>query len=293
VILVLTGPTGSGKSELAIKLAKKINGEIINADAFQVYQELNIATAKPTKAMMEEVPHHLYDFVSLKEGYDISRYQKDARNAISDVKSRGHIPLLVGGSGLYIRSALFDYDFSIDTTKVDLSIYQDYTNEALHQELEKYDPPEAKKISLNNRLRLLRALAIILSSGESKTSFLSKQKHEPIEETLFFALSLPRSVVYERIENRVNKMVQDGLFEESEALVKKYGEKAPAFRAIGISELLPYFRKECTKEEVINKIILDTRHYVKRQETFFRHQFPTHFVTSLEEIEVIFHEQHR
>lgn len=293
MILVLTGPTGSGKSELAIALAKELGAEIINADAFQVYEELNIATAKPSKEMMAAIPHHLYDFVPLSEGYDISRYQKDARAAIKNIQARGHLPLFVGGSGLYLRSALYDYDFSPDTSGVDLSVYESWTNERLHDELKRLDPDEAKKIPSANRTRVLRALAIIIASGESKTSLLAKQRHEPLEDTLFFALSISRSLLYERIEKRVKKMAEEGLFEETEPLVRKYGEKAPAFRAIGVAELLPYFRGEYGKEEALSRIVLDTRHYVKRQETFFRHQFPTRFVHSLDEILEVFHERYR
>ena len=133
MIIVLTGPTGSGKSELAVSLAKKIDGEIINADAFQVYQELNIATAVPSKALQAQVPHHLYSFVPLSENYDIAHYQEDCRVAIKDVLGRNKTPILVGGSGLYIRSALFDYDFSLDTSKVDLTPYEKLSNGDLHE----------------------------------------------------------------------------------------------------------------------------------------------------------------
>jgi tRNA dimethylallyltransferase len=145
MILVLTGATGSGKSELAIALAKAVNGEIINADAFQVYQGLTIATAAPTEAMKAEVPHHLYAFVPLSAGYDIAHYQKDCRAAIADVLSRGHMPILVGGSGLYIRAALYDYDLSLDTSKVDMSAYESLSDGDLHGILEKLDPRRSPK----------------------------------------------------------------------------------------------------------------------------------------------------
>ena len=132
MILVLTGPTGTGKSKLAISLANKINGEIVNADAFQVYEKLKIATASPTEEEKKKVPHHLYNFVPLTDSYDISRYQIDARKTLEEILSRKKTPILVGGSGLYIRAALYDYDLSIDTSSVDMSPYEEKTNEDLH-----------------------------------------------------------------------------------------------------------------------------------------------------------------
>ncbi len=275
MIIVLTGPTGVGKSALAISLAKKIDGEIVNADAFQVYKDLKIATAAPLDEEKKEVPHHLYDFVSLDDSYDISRYQIDARKTIEDILARNKTPILVGGSGLYIRSALYDYDLSIDTTNVDMSQYENKSDEELHAILEKLDPEEAKKIPMQNRRRVLRDIAICLAANESKTSLLSKQNHEPIYETLFFALTKDRETLYELINKRVDKMFEKGLLQETLPLIEKYGEERSAFQAIGVKELIPYIHKEKTLEETIEQIKIDTRHYIKRQETFFRHQFPS------------------
>ncbi len=285
MIIALTGPTGVGKSALAISLAKKINGEIVNADAFQAYKELKIATAAPSEEEKKEVSHHLYDFIPLNEGYDISRYQIDARRCIEEILSRKKIPLIVGGSGLYIRSALYDYDLSIDTSIVDMSEYEKKSNEDLHGILEKLDPDEAKKIPLQNRRRVLRDIAICLAANESKTSLLAKQNHEPIyENALFFALSKDRETLYDLINKRVDKMFEKGLLNETLPLISKYGEDKPAFQAIGVKELIPYIHKEKTLEETIEQIKTDTRHYVKRQETFFRHQFPTKEIKNEEEI---------
>lgn len=292
MIIVLTGATGTGKSELAISLAKTLNGEIVNADAFQAYEELKIATAAPSDEMKKEVPHHLYSYIPLTSGYDIHVYQKDARNVVNNLKNAGKTPIFVGGSGLYIRAALYDYDLSLDTSNVDLSKYDSWTNEELHEELKKLDPQESEKIPYQNRVRVLRAIAICLASGTSKSELLSKQSHEPIEKTLFFVLKKDREELYSRIDKRVEKMVEMGIEEEVTTLIKRYGENAPAFRAIGVKEFIPYLKGECALEETIEAIKLDTRHYVKRQETFFRHQFPVHEVSSLEEIlEVIKNER--
>jgi tRNA dimethylallyltransferase len=284
MIIVLTGPTGSGKSELAVSLAKKINGEIINADAFQVYQELNIATAVPSKELQAQVPHHLYSFVPLSENYDIAHYQHDCRLAIKDVLSRNKTPILVGGSGLYIRSALFDYDFSLDTSKVDLTPYEKLSDGDLHGILEKMDPLEATKIPYQNRRRTLRAIAICLAAGESKSSLIAKQTHEPIFESLFFGLTKERDELYPLVEERVEKMFKAGLLEETLPLIEKYGRDVHAFKAIGVKELFPYIDKKATLDETKTLIKTNTRHYVKEQETWFRHQFNLIYVSSLEEI---------
>ncbi len=284
MILVLTGPTGTGKSKLAISLANRINGEIVNADAFQVYEKLRIATASPTEEEKKMAPHHLYNFIPLTDRYDISRYQIDVRKCLQEILLRKKTPILVGGSGLYIRSALYDYDLSIDTSLIDMSSYESKTNEDLHAILEKLDPEEAKKIPYQNKRRVLRDIAICLAANESKTSLLAKQNHEPIYPTLFFSLSRDRKELYEHLDRRVEEMFQAGLLEETLPLIKEYGESMAAFQAIGVKELIPYIHGETTLPETIDKIKLDTRHYVKRQETFFRHQFPVRYVSGEEEI---------
>ncbi len=284
MILVLTGATGSGKSELAIALAKAVNGEIINADAFQVYQDLTIATAAPTAAMKAEVPHHLFAFVPLSQGYDIAHYQKDCRAAIADVFSRDRLPILVGGSGLYIRSALYDYDLSLDTSKVDMGAYEKLSDADLHGILEKLDPLEAQKISANNRRRVYRDIQICLAAGEAKTTFLAKQKHEAIYPTRFFELDKERDSLYEHAGERVEAMFAAGLLEETVPLIEKYGREAMAFKAIGVKELFPYLDRRATLAETKELIKKNTRHYIKNQYTWFRHQFPLITVSSLEDI---------
>ena len=284
MILVLTGPTGVGKSEVALTLAKALNGEIVNGDAFQVYEGLHIATAVPTKAMQQTVPHHLYSFVSLNESYNIAYYQKDARAVMQDIISRGKNPIFVGGSGLYLRAALYDYDLSLDTSKVDMSPYESKTNEELHTILEKMDPEEAKKIPVQNRRRLLRDIALCFAAGESKSSLLAKQKHEPLYPTKFFVLTEDRATLYPKLDRRVEKMFQEGLLEETLPLIERYGRHVPAFQAIGVKELFPYLDHEISLEDAIKQIEIDTRHYVKRQETFFRHQFMATPVKNAEEI---------
>ncbi len=284
MIVVLLGATGTGKSALALPLAKRIDGEIINADAFQSYAGIEIATASPSKEDKLIVSHHLYNYVPLNEEYNVSRYQKDCREAIEEVQKRGKTPILVGGSGLYIRSALFDYDFSLDTSGVDLSSYEKLDDDSLHAALEKLDKDEAMKIHPHNRRRVLRSIAICLASHESKTSLLAKQNHSPIYRTRFFRLSMERGLLYPKVEERVERMFADGLLEETVPLIEKYGRSAPAFKAIGIKELFPYMDKEATLEETKKAIKDNTRHYIRRQDTFFAHQFPCEDVSSLDDL---------
>ena len=282
--IVLTGPTGSGKSELAVRLAKSIDGEIVNADAFQVYEGIHIATAAPSEELKAQVPHHLYDFVPLEENYDIARYQKDCRKAIKGILSRGKTPILVGGSGLYIRSALFDYDFSVDASKADMTPFESLSAEDLHAKLAELDPAEASKIPYQNTRRTLRAIAICLAAGESKTALIARQSHAPVFEAMFFALFKDRDELYPLVEKRVEAMFAAGLAEETIPLVRKYGRSPHAFKAIGVKEFFPYIDGKATLEEVKASIKRNTRHYVKEQETWFRHQFDLTYVSSLREI---------
>lgn len=283
MIVVLSGATGSGKSALAVRLAKEINGEIINADAFQVYREIEIATAAPTMEEKSEVPHHLFAFLSPNEEMNVALYQELARKKIEEILQRGHTPIFVGGSGLYIRSALYDYSFSVDTSSIDLSKEEKMSDEALHSLLASLDPDEAKKIHPNNRRRVMRDIAICYALGRSKTSFLAEQNHEPIYPTKFFILKKDRQSLYASLDKRVDKMFENGLEKEVELAVNKYGKEAPAFKAIGVKEFFPYFEHQATLEETKDLIKLNTRHYVKRQDTFFLHQFPSIYVSSLEE----------
>lgn len=284
MILVLTGPTGSGKTDMAISLAKKLGGAIINADAFQVYRELNIATAKPSEAQRLEVPHFLFDFVPVSSSYSVYEYQADLRATIADLQEI-HKPIIIaGGTGLYIRAGLYDYSFPEEKV-VDLSVYEKMDEDTLYAALQKMDPEEAKTIHPHNRIRVLRAIKVYLSSGKKKSEIKAEQKHQPIyDDVYFFGLNAERAPLYERVNQRVEEMFKAGLVEENRALYEKYGETPRAFQAIGVKELFPYFRGEKNLEECKEEIQKNTRHYVKRQETFFRHQFDIHWITREEEI---------
>ena len=283
MIIVLTGPTGSGKTKVAIELAKALGGVILNGDAFQVYKELNIATAKPTPEEFMQAPHYLFDFIPLTEAYNVHDYQLDLRGCIAELEKKSVPMIIAGGTGLYIRAGLYDYEFTEDKP-VDLSEYESKTNEDLHRFLEKIDPKSAAMIHPNNRVRLLRAIEIYLQTGKAKSEIESTQKHAPIYDVKFFGLQTERAPLYERVNARVDEMFASGLLEETKPLVERYGRDCAAFKAIGVKELFPYFDGLITLDEAIETIKKNTRNYVKRQETFFRHQFDIQWVSSSEEI---------
>ncbi|MBQ4255526.1 MAG: tRNA (adenosine(37)-N6)-dimethylallyltransferase MiaA, partial [Bacilli bacterium] len=215
MIIVLTGPTGSGKSDLAIKLANKINGAIINADAFQVYKELNIASAKPSIEDRSKAPHYLFDFLDIRSDYDIYSYQKDLRRTIAELESVYPYLIIAGGTGLYIRSGLYDYDLA-NSNHVDMSEYESLTNDELYSKLLEIDPVSASKIHKNNRRRVIRAIEIYLSTGERKSDIESAQSHSPIYPVRFFGLNKEREEVYKSCDARVDKMFAQGLLKENQ-----------------------------------------------------------------------------
>lgn len=283
MIIVLTGPTGSGKTKVAIELAKALGGVILNGDAFQVYKELNIATAKPTPEEFMQAPHYLFDFIPLNESYNVREYQLDLRGCIAELEKNNTPMIIAGGTGLYIRAGLYDYEF-VEDKPIDLSEYETKSNEDLHGFLEKIDPKSASMIHPNNRVRLLRAIEIYLQTGTPKSEIESTQKHAPIYDVKFFGLQTERAPLYERVNARVDEMFAAGLLEETKPLVERYGRDCAAFKAIGVKELFPYFDGLITLEEAKETIKKNTRNYVKRQETFFRHQFDINWATSAEDI---------
>ena len=269
---------------MAISLAKRLGAVIVNADAFQVYQELNIATAKPSEEMMMEAPHYLFDFVPLTENYNVAEYQRDLRGDIAEFNSIGRPIIIAGGTGLYIRAGLYDYEFT-EEEPVDLSAYEGLTNEQLHDVLVSFDKKSAELIHMNNRTRMLRAISIYLSTGKRKSDIVDSQNHAPIYDDIhFFGLVRDRAQIYEDVNNRVDEMFDDGLVEENRLLIEKYGREPHAFQAIGVKELFPYFDGLISLEEAKEKIKQHTRNYVKRQLTFCRHQFPIQFVETEEEL---------
>jgi len=265
-IIVITGPTAVGKTKLSIEIAKKYNGEIINADAVQVYKGLDIGSAKVTSEEKENIPHHLFDIKEVDEEYTIYHYQQDCRQIIEDIQKRGKTPILVGGTGLYIKAALYDYILSKETEN---NTYDDLTSEELYKELQKLDKDIV--IDKNNRRRLIRALNYY---KENNKSINNNKTDKILYDTLFIGLTTDRSILYEKINKRVDTMVDNGLIEEVKPYYEKNIRTKPLLNAIGYKEIYKYFDGEYTLEEAKEKIKQNSRHYAKRQYTFFNHQLP-------------------
>ena len=267
MIYAILGPTCSGKSDFAEKLSLKYNAPIINFDAFQVYKELNKGTAKPSKKELNSGRYFLYDFVSIKEDYNVSRYQEEARLLLEKFKDKDVV--MVGGTGLYLKAALFDYKF-LKEEKMDEGFLQDVSNEELYRELLLIDKDDAIKIGVNNRKRLLRALYIYKIHNKSKSELNDNGKNTLLyKDVKFYGIDIDRALLYQRIDQRVDKMFEDGLEEEARSLFNSYDHSLRALQAIGYKEFL----LSSDSEEIKKMIKNNTHHYAKRQMTFFKHQF--------------------
>lgn len=263
-VIVITGPTAVGKTKLSIELAKKLNGEIINADAMQVYKGLNIGTAKVTEKEKENIPHHLFDIKEVEEEYSIYNYQKDCRKVIDNILRRNKTPILVGGTGLYIKAALYDYKLSEEKTN---NTYDNLTTEEIYKELLKLD--KDINIDKNNRRRLIRALNYY---KENNTSISNNKTNKLLYDTIFIGLTTDREILYKKINQRVDNMIENGLLKEVKYYYDKNIKTKPLINGIGYKELYNYFDGLCSKEEAVEKIKQNSRHYAKRQYTFLNHQ---------------------
>ena len=272
-----------GKSETALEVAKVFNAEVVNGDAFQCYKEMNIGVAKPPKEYFSIVPHHLFSFVDVNRDYSIADYQKDLRKTLDEILSRGKNVVIVGGSGLYIRSALYDYEF-VEDPKVDMSKYEQMTNDELYQELVKIDPKQAEIVHKNNRKRVLRAIEIYLGQGKTKSEVIDSQEHKLVYDAKFFVRNMDRSYLYSLIDARVDRMMKQGLLDEVRTIFEKYGESCRALQAIGYKELIPVIKGECSLDRGIELVKKNSRNYAKRQVTYIKHQFPVVFYENTEDL---------
>ena len=260
-IIVITGPTGVGKTRLSVKLAKKLNGEIINADSMQVYKGLDIGTAKIREVEKENVPHHLFDICDVHDNYTIYNYQKDARNMISKLQKKKKTPILVGGSGLYIKAALYDYKLVNEEFH---SEFEELTNEELLVEIKKHHDTD---IHLNNRKRLVRELNKIKNNSTNISNI-----NEPLYDITVIGLTTDRNKLYDIIDKRVDIMIKDGLIKEVKDLYDNDISTKAIMTGIGYKELYKYFSGEISLDEAIELIKKNSRNYAKRQYTFFNHQ---------------------
>lgn len=270
-IIVVVGPTAIGKSKLAIELAKHYQGVVINADAMQVYKGLDIATAKVTAQEMEGIPHYLLDICEPSERFSVFEFKQKCMELIEYFQRCDQQIILIGGSGLYLKALIYDYPLDEDN-HTDLSQYDQYTNEQLYSMLQELDLQSALILHPNNRQRVLRALAMA-HTDQTKTQRLSKQSLLPVLAVKVIGLNCPREMLYQRINERVDVMVADGLVQEAEMMYHLASDSSlTAHQIIGYKEFYPYFRNEITLDAALDKVKQHSRNLAKKQMTWFNNQ---------------------
>lgn len=275
-LVIVAGPTASGKTALAVEIAKRTGGEVVSADSMQIYRDMNIGTAKPRKEEMQGVPHHLIDIASPAENFSLGKYAALAHAAIKDIFSRGKLPILCGGTGLYIDTvadniALADVPADSKLREKLISRANVEGAESLYRELLKIDPASAEKLHINDVKRVIRALEIYYLTGETKTRGDEKsKKQKKIYNYLYFAIETERKILYNKINMRVDKMIDEGLFDEGKKLFEKYGfSDTTAMQGIAYREMRMYFRGFLSFDETVNLIKRNSRRLAKRQITWF------------------------
>ena len=275
-VIVICGPTASGKTALSIELAKKINGEIISSDSMQIYKYMDIGTAKPSEEEKEGIQHYLLDFVEPNQRYSVAEFKKDAESAIEEILAKGKTPIVVGGTGLYVDSLIYGIEYQ------DIELDEKYRKELeervekeglekLYEEAQKIDPQAMEKISINDQKRILRVLEIYKATGKNKTEQEIESRKKGVKyDYKVFAINWERPLLYERINKRVDIMIEQGLIEEVEELLKKYDIFPTAMQGLGYKEVVEYLQGITTKEEMIEKLKMETRRYAKRQITWFK-----------------------
>lgn len=275
-VLVVIGPTAVGKTKLSIELAKRYNGEIISGDSMQVYKTLDIGTAKITKEEMDGVVHHLIDIKEPTEEFSVAEFQKLVREKIDEITRRGKLPIIAGGTGLYINAVLQDYQFAESEKDMELrasleQLASEIGGEQLHQKLVELDPKTAETIHPNNTRRVIRALEVYYTTDQTVSEIQSKQKEENLYNSLIIGLTMDRELLYSRINQRVDLMMEQGLLEEVKGLFEQqiYSQ---AVRGIGYKEIYDYLEGKATLEEAVEQVKQNSRRYAKRQLTWFRNK---------------------
>ncbi|HHV99478.1 MAG TPA: tRNA (adenosine(37)-N6)-dimethylallyltransferase MiaA [Clostridiaceae bacterium] len=276
-VIVIFGPTASGKTRLSIELAKEIGGEIISADSMQIYKFMDIGTAKPSKEEMDGIKHYMIDEVYPDEEFSVAKYKKLALEYIKEIISKGKIPIIIGGTGLYINSLIYNIDFSEVETDWDLrnklkKEADEKGNAYLHDKLKAIDPDAAQKIHVNDVKRIIRAIEVYESTGKTISHLQKVSRLKPPEYNYIkIGLTMDRAKLYDRINKRVDVMLENGLVDEVKKLVELgYDKNAIAMQGLGYKEILAYLRGECTLAEAVEILKRETRRYAKRQITWFK-----------------------
>ena len=275
-VVVICGPTASGKTALSIELAKKIGGEVVSCDSMQIYKDMDIGTAKPTIEEMQGIKHYMIDILSPDERYSVADYKVQAKKAIREIIEKGKTPIVVGGTGLYVDSLIYEIEYpniQFDEkyrAKLEKQVEIEGL-EKLYEEAKNIDPLAIEKISKNDKKRILRILEIYHATGKNKTEQEKKSREkEPEFDYLVYGLNMPREKLYKKIDLRVDVMIKQGLIEEVKKVYKKYRKFPTAMQGLGYKEVVEYLNNNLTKEEMIDKIKQETRRYAKRQMTWFR-----------------------
>ncbi len=287
-VIVICGPTASGKTALSIELAKKINGEIISADSMQIYKYMDIGSAKPTREEMDGINHYMLDFVEPNIRYSVADYKKQAEVCIEKILEKGKVPIVVGGTGLYVNSLIYGIEYN--EIKLDNEyraklekIADEEGLETLFNKALKIDPVAMAKISCNDKKRILRVLEIYHETGKTKTEQEIESRSKEIKYNYkVFAINMDREILYNRINKRVDIMIEKGLIEEVKNLILKYDKLPTAIQGLGYKETKEYIEGKITKEEMVDKIKMETRRYAKRQLTWFKKNKQTIWIDGLE-----------
>ena len=290
-VIVICGPTASGKTALSIELAKQIDGEIISCDSMQIYKDMNIGTAKPDEEEKQGIKHYLMDFVSPDERYSVADFKRDATRAIKEILNKGKMPIIVGGTGLYVDSMIYGIEYNeIDVDEKYRKQLEERINkeglEILYQEAKKIDPIAIEKISHNDKKRIMRILEIYKATGKTKTEQEKESRKNEVEfDYKVFAINMDREKLYERINKRVDIMIDKGLIEEVKSLKSKYNKFPTAMQGLGYKVVVKYLEKEYDRETMVDIIKQETRRYAKRQLTWFRKNKQTVWLDGLNDMQ--------
>ena len=291
-VIVIVGPTASGKTALSIELAKKINGEIVSCDSMQIYKKMDIGSAKPTTEEMQGIKHYMIDIVEPNERFSVAEYKRGAENAIEEILQKGKVPIVIGGTGLYADSLIYGIEYpEIEFDEEYRKKLEEQANtqqglKELYEKAKKIDEKAIQKISQNDKKRIIRILEIYHSTGKTKTELEAEsRKNEVKYDYRVFAIDMDRSILYDRINRRVDIMIENGLIEEVKKLLEEYDKFPTAMQGLGYKEVVEYFDGILTKEEMIEKIKQETRRYAKRQLTWFRKNKDTIWLDGLDNLQ--------
>ena len=276
-VAVIIGPTAVGKTKLSIDLAKALNGEIISGDSMQIYRTMDIGTAKVTTDEMDGIPHYMIDIKDPEDSFSVAEFQERVRKCIREITERGKLPIIVGGTGLYIQSVLFDYQFTDEAGDATYreqmeKLALEHGVEYIHKKLQEVDPESAERIHANNVRRVIRALEIFHTTGEKMSNQLEKQENELLYDVSLIGLTMDREMLYDRINLRVNLMIEQGLLEEVKGLHERGVRDCQSIQAIGYKEIYDYFENRVSLEEAVSQLKTNSRRYAKRQLTWFRNK---------------------